>query len=245
MGTYRLMVNGFEVQATFDEKTVSGILMPLLVKLTSMQRTVNRRLIVFLAAPPAVGKSTLAVFLEMLSLQHDCVEPIQALGIDGFHFHQDYILTHTVYRNGVEIPMKDVKGCPESFDVDKLYNAIQDLREKDILWPFYDRRLHDVVENVIEVNRKIVLIEGNWLLLNEGKWADLRGFCDCSIMIRAGENILKDRLIERKIRGGLSAQDAVQFYEFSERHNILRCLNNSNPADIMLQLDEEGRLAAR
>lgn len=241
MDEYHLPVNGFDIRATFSERTVD-VLAPLLIKLTSMQRIKKRRLIVFLAAPPACGKSTLAAFIEMLSLRPGDIEPIQPAGIDGFHYHQDFILSHTVNRDGKEIPMKDVKGCPESYDVQKLRDAILALKDNDIRWPFYNRRLHDVVEDAIDVNRKIVLIEGNWLLLNEGVWSTLKDLCDISIMLRADESMLKSRLIERKIRGGLSAREAAQFYRYSDRPNILRCLNDSASADVTLQLDADGSI---
>jgi putative kinase len=243
MGCYTLLINGFEIQAAFAEEAVSGILLPLLSKLTEMQRRKKSRLIVYLAAPPACGKSTLAAFLEMLSLQNSALEPVQPLGIDGFHYHQAYVLAHTVNRGGVETPMKDVKGCPESYDIEKLIVAMQGIMNQDIQWPFYDRRLHDVVEDAIVVNRKIVLIEGNWLLLNEGKWPVLRNFCNYSLMLHVEESILESRLIERKIRGGLSPKEAARFYTNSDRPNVLRCMDNSACADMTLRLLADGTMA--
>jgi putative kinase len=232
-----LLVNGFEVHATFSEQAVSNIFEPLLHKLTSLQRLKGSRLVVCLAAPPAAGKSTLAAYLEMLSTDCEDAEPLQALGIDGFHFHQDYILSHTVLRAGTQISMKDVKGCPESYNVKKLLEAVRTLKTGDIKWPFYGRRLHDVVEDAVEVNRDIVLLEGNWLLLDEGDWPELRGLCDYSIMLSADESVLKSRLIERKMRGGLSAQQAADFYESSDGPNIARCLEGSTGANLTLRLD--------
>ena len=54
---------------------------------------VYKRQIVFMAAPPAVGKTTLCEFLEYLSKQDQEFTDIQALGLDGFHYHSDYILS--------------------------------------------------------------------------------------------------------------------------------------------------------
>jgi putative kinase len=243
MSIYDLLINGFQVQASFRKEVVSNILLPLLRRLASMQKRLNRRLIVFLVAPPASGKSTLASFLEMLSLQDCALEPVQPLGIDGFHYHQEYILTHTVCRDGSEIPMKDVKGCPESYDIEKLSQAIQAIQCMDIKWPLYDRRLHDVVEDAIDVNKNIVLIEGNWLLLNEADWINLRNYCDFSMMLRAEESVLKNRLIERKQRGGLSREEATRFYSGSDQPNIVRCLRKSANADMTLYVDQNGFIA--
>ena len=41
-----------------------------------------------------------------------------AVGLDGFHYHQDYILTHSVtFQDGRTLPMKQLKGSPETYDV--------------------------------------------------------------------------------------------------------------------------------
>lgn len=235
-----LLVNGFEVRAAFAGETVSGVLLPLLGRLAAMSRQKAGRLVVYLAAPPACGKSTLAAFLEILSRTQAGLEPLQALGIDGFHYPKAYVLTHTVRRDGRELPMKDVKGCPESYDAPKLRDAVSALLVGDSLWPAYDRRLHDVVEGAVAVRDKIVLIEGNWLLLNEGTWAAMKALCDYSVMMRADPELLKARLIARKIRGGLSPGEAERFYEESDGPNVLRCLGNSVRADLALTLRADG-----
>jgi len=235
---YTFPVNGFEVKARYDEQAVEEIFLPLLNTLSCVQREAGRRLIVFLAAPPAVGKSTLAAFLEMLSRQREDLVPLQALGMDGFHHHQDYILAHTVMRNGAEVPMKSVKGAPESFDLEKLARMIDMVRSADLKWPFYDRRLHDVVEDVIPVSADILLVEGNWLLLNMPGWKDLR--CDYSMFIGAKEDQLRDRLIERKMRGGLSREAAAAFYDACDGPNIRLCMENRKGADMNLTLLGDG-----
>lgn len=240
MHTYKLLINGFPVYATFPDAAVQDVFLPLLARLTAMQRASGRRLIVFLAAPPAAGKSTLAAFLEQLSMSHGSLEPLQAVGIDGFHYPTAHIRCHTVCRDGIEVPMGEVKGCPESYDVEKLLDAFTSLKERNILWPAYDRRLHDVVEGAIDVRRNIVLAEGNWLLLEEGPWAGLRALCGFSIMVRANEALLRTRLIARKMQGGLNREEAERFYQNSDGPNIARCLCGSAHADMVLTLADDG-----
>jgi len=235
---YTFPVNGFEVKARYDEKAVAEIFLPLLEKLSRMQREAGRRLVVFLAAPPAVGKSTLAAFLEMLSRSHEALVPLQALGMDGFHNHQEYILAHTVMRAGEEVPMKSVKGAPESFDLERLSDMLCRVRKEDLKWPFYDRRLHDVVEDVIPVSADILLVEGNWLLLDAPGWRALE--CDFSLFIGAEEIQLRDRLIERKMRGGLSREAAEAFYDACDGPNIRLCMGKHKRADVELTLLGDG-----
>ncbi|MCJ7690320.1 MAG: nucleoside/nucleotide kinase family protein, partial [Clostridiaceae bacterium] len=110
-----------------------------------------------------------------------------------------------------------------------------------VKWPIYDRKLHDVVEDQIVVSKEIILIEGNWLLLNEDGWRDLKDYSDYSIFIKADETMLKDRLIQRKMKGRISEEEAIKFYEKSDSRNVRKVLNNSLKADLQLELLRNGK----
>lgn len=229
----RLNVNGFDVDAYFDDESIRSLFLPLLRDLTRRQRELNRRLVVLLSAPPGAGKSTLAAFLEQLSRSDPQLTPVQALGMDGFHFHQDYILSHFIG----DTPMRLLKGTPGSFDVSKLRQALEDLSVNDILFPLYDRNLHDVVEDAIRVTAPIVLVEGNWLLLDRPEW-NLPG--DLRIFIDADEALLNRRLIERKMRGGASLEEAEMHYARADGPNIRLCRECRRHADITLSMIGDG-----
>ena len=234
----QFMINGVPVEAHFEEESVQNVLRPLVEMLLKKAESMNRRMIVLLAAPPAAGKSTLAAFLERLSGGR-----LQALGMDGFHRHQEEILRSTVVRGGQEIPMVRVKGAPESFDVQKLHRTLEQLRAGEALrFPIYDRRLHDVVEDAQEVTGRVLLIEGNWLLFNEGAWAEMIGLCDDSIYVSAAPEQLAERLIQRKMKGGLNRADAEAFYNRSDRRNIERLTEHHHEAQTTLVMIEDGVL---
>lgn len=234
----RLTINGFEDTVHFDDAAISGLFLPILQAISRRQRELGRRMTVFLAAPPGTGKSTLAAFLEQLSRETPGLTPLQALGMDGFHHHQDYILSHTALCCGREVPMRLIKGAPESFDLEKLRQTLSDIRSDSLLWPLYDRRLHDVVENAIPVQAPIVLVEGNWLLLDEPGWSDLPH--DAGIFIHADPEQLRRRLVERKMRGGTSREEAEAHYLRSDGPNVLRCLSRHLPADWTLTMTGTG-----
>ena len=233
-----LLINGFSVEASYDEQAVREIFVPLLCHLKDLHQKSSRRVIAFLAAPPATGKSTLAAFLEKLSTQLNDMPRLQAVGMDGFHYPQTYIAAHTVQRDGKEIPMQRVKGAPESFDVMKLKTALEALRSADIQWPVYDRRLHDVVENALHVTAPIVLVEGNYLLLDAPVWRDLPH--DYAVFIAAEESQLRDRLLERKMRGGATEEEALSHYGTADGPNVRLCLKKHLPADLQLRMTGEG-----
>ena len=247
----KLNVNGFDVSARYFKKDIDNLFLPLIKTLFDMQKAKRDRLIVCLAAPPGAGKTTLSHFLSNLSetgrdmagIQSDKMQHarIQSIGIDGFHYPQEYIEKHSVIIDGKAIPMKQVKGSPETFDLKRLTNSIRLLQENDIRWPIYDRNLHDVVRDAVLVKEKVVLIEGNWLLLDEAGWRDLHSFCDYSIFITAEENMLKERLIQRKIAGGTSPEKAAAFYAQSDGVNVTRVLTNRLASSCELTLTKGGR----
>ena len=233
-----LTANGFSVDARFDDFSVRDHLLPLLREMTLRQKQLGRRLVALLAAPPGAGKSTLAALLELLSRTEPGLTPVQALGMDGFHFHQEYILSHTVLRGGEEIPMRLVKGAPDTFDSEKLRRALEDVKAQNILWPYYDRNLHDVVEDAIEVAAPIALVEGNWLLLDRSGW-DLPG--DMRIFIDADESLLRGRLIARKIRGGSTPEEAEAHFLRTDGPNIRLCRECRRAADLALTMTGDGK----
>ncbi len=237
--TCTLNVNGLTEQAVYNEETVQEVFLPLLRKLTAMWKKKGERLIVFMAAPPAAGKSTLSLFLEDLSKTCDDLHPIQSIGLDGYHYHSDYIASHFVIRNGEKVPMKLVKGCAETFDAEHLREKLKELQRGDTMWPVYDRIIHDVIEDQVRVTGDIVLLEGNWLLLKDDRWKDIRSFADYTIMIRSREEFLKERLIGRKMQGGSSREEAEAFYERSDAANIIRVLEDSQKADYELFAAED------
>lgn len=237
---YKFDVNGFEVQAVYEEENIREIFLPLLCDWTKMKKETGKKVIVFLSAPPGVGKTTLAQFLEYLSRENKETDEIQAAGLDGFHYHQDYILTHEAVIDGKAHPMKDVKGCPETFDIEKLKRKLEELREGPTIWPIYDRKRHDVIEEGIALTKDIILLEGNWLLSTEGPWERLITACDDSIFIYAEEELLKERLVQRKIRGGLSREEAEIFYKNCDGRNVRRLLSHHHQGRVNLEMDGDG-----
>ena len=238
--SYEMTITGLTQQVRYNEDTVKNLFLPFLRELSALQGTVERRIVVFLAAPPATGKSTLAQFLEHLSKEDPMLTNIRAVGMDGFHYPNDYLESHYTLIDGESVPMKSIKGAPETFDVDGLQAKLRAVRRAETKWPVYDRRIHDVRPNVETVDADIILVEGNWLLLKDSRWTDIRILADYSVFIEASPELLKARLIERKIQGGLSPEEAAAFYEASDRRNVERTLKDSGAADEVWIMQEDG-----
>jgi hypothetical protein len=236
---YQTEINGIAVEAEYSSAAIETIFLPLLRELTRQQKEKNRRIFVVLAAPPGAGKSTLLDFLQYLSENTEGITPITTIGMDGFHHYQDYLLTHTTVRNGEEISMVKVKGAPETFDLDLLLERVRLVASgAECGWPLYNRMKHNPQEDAIQVTGDIVLLEGNYLLLDQPGWAKIKNYSDFSIKLTADEDLLKNRLLERKRKSGATPEEAEKFVEFSDMANVRTCLNHSTKADLELYITD-------
>ena len=239
--SHNVLINGLEVNAVYSRDSIEGIFLPLLRKLTKMQKEKGRRVLVLLAAPPGAGKSTLLSFMEKLASEDEQSGEIQIIGMDGFHRRQAYLVSHTVIRDGEEMPMSRIKGAPPTFELEKLTERLKRIAAgENCGWPIYDRRLHDPVDDVITVEGDIVLLEGNYLLLDEPGWRELKDFADFTVLIRADEELLRKRLTDRKAMGMATRQEAEKFVEFSDMRNVRTCLEHSGDADLTLEMTGDG-----
>ena len=241
MVEFRININGIEVNAKYKDRNIQNIFIPLLHNLTNLYKKYNRRILAFLAAPPGAGKSTLAEYLAKLSQELPDIEEIQAIGMDGFHRKQEYLLTHTTIRDGKEIKMVDVKGTPETFDLEKLENAIKGISSgKTCAWPVYDRILHNPVEDAITIEKNIILLEGNYLLLDIDGWDRLSSYSDYTMKILAPLPMIRKKLIDRRTASGHSPETADEFVDYSDMYNARLCMEHYKKADLTLHLNTDG-----
>ena len=90
------------------------------------------------------------------------------------------------------------------------------------------------------MDAEILLVEGNWLLLDEEPWRALRPLADYTIRIDAAPALLRERLIGRKVQGGLPREEACAFYEASDAPNVLRFAAHAGAADEVWQMTADG-----
>ena len=236
----QMNINGLTQEVKFSKTAIEEIFYPFLRKLTELQGLTDRKIIAFIAAPPAAGKTTLAQFLEKLSRENPLFTNIRALGMDGFHYDSEYLKKNKILRDGKEILMNDIKGAPETFDVDAMQIKLREVRQEGTDWNIYDRIIHDVVHNAISVEDDIILVEGNYLLLEDPRWTNIRVLADYTVFVKAAPELLTERLITRKMNTGLTREEAENFYRNSDSKNVERVLKNSARGNETWELQADG-----
>ena len=180
---------------------------------------------VAIAGPPGSGKSTLAANLhEVLPENSSIVVPM-----DGFHF-DDAILNQRGLRPR--------KGAPETFDYAGFEALLKRIRavEPDIAIPVFDRsmELSRAGAAIIGADVKFILVEGNYLLLDEPPWSGLAGQFDFTIFIDVPRFELERRLLERWRDHGKSDEDARAWIASNDMPNVDRVLARRRQADLVI-----------
>lgn len=184
------------------------------------------RFCVALAGPPGSGKSTLAEALGA-ALEARCPGDVAVVPMDGFH-----------YDDGLLVPwgLRPRKGAPETFDTGGLAATLERIRAGDapVAVPVFDRSIEiaRAGARIIEPRHRIVLVEGNYLLLDEAPWRDLARQFDMTIRLDVPEEILRERLIRRWLDYGFAQAEAEAKAEGNDLPNARRVLAASLPATV-------------
>ncbi|WP_404422319.1 nucleoside triphosphate hydrolase [Thalassospira australica] len=189
----------------------------------------DRRLLVAIAGAPASGKSTLSERLHR-HLGGDEAGAV-VVPMDGYHF-DDAILS----ARGL-LPRK---GAPETFDTGGFKRTLEAIRadDDDVYVPVFDRHLElsRGSARCVSQSHRIVLVEGNYLLLNQSPWNQLASLFDLTVFLEVPKDILEQRLIERWLNHGHDPQSARVKASGNDIPNARTVAQNSIPADITISV---------
>ena len=184
------------------------------------------RILVAIAGAPASGKSTLS---DRLCHHLGGDEAGAAVvPMDGFHF-DDAILKQRGLLNR--------KGAPNTFDVgglQRILTALKTETDQDVYVPLFDRRLElsRGSARCISPRHKIILVEGNYLLLGQAPWDRLAPMFDLSIYLDVAEEILRARLIDRWRGFGFDDASALEKALGNDLPNAQIVATMTGPSDI-------------
>lgn len=182
------------------------------------------RLMVALAGPPGAGKSTAAG--ELVAL----IGPgARAVPMDGFHYDDAVLAARGLSAR---------KGAPDTFDVAGFLHLLGRLRaEGEVAIPVFDRALElsRGAAEIVGPADRILVVEGNYLLLQEPPWDRVAGLVDVTVWLDVPEAELDRRLLARWAHYGKTPAAARAWIDGNDMPNIRRTRAGSAPADFVIR----------
>ena len=165
--------------------------------------------VVGIIGPPGSGKSTLAKDLSSaLSVQHKVVP------MDGFHYPQDTLRA---------LGRRERMGASDTFDAAGLAELLTEVarRDKDVVFPEFDRTIEEPVPGsiVVSPDDELIILEGNYLLVNDDTWSTIGSFLDLSVYVDIPEDVRVARLIDRHVTFGKNPTDASEWVHRVDQAN--------------------------
>ena len=182
-----------------------------------------RRLLGITGAPGA-GKSTVAAEVVALVGPRAVVVPM-----DGFHLAQTEL---------ERIGRADRKGAPDTFDADGFVALLARLRTagRTVYAPEYRRDLRNAVAGAIAVPPEVtlVVVEGNYLLLDDHGFGPVAGLLDESWFLALDDDVRLDRLVARHEAFGKSPQAARAWSHGPDENNARLVAATAVRADVVV-----------
>ncbi len=182
---------------------------------------------------PAAGKSVLAKNLSDEINIRTGDDLAAVIPMDGFHLPNNVLIKRGLAK---------VKGSPETFDADsfvELINRLHELPDQSTMSPAYDRKTHNPVKNAITIQpgNRLIIVEGNYLLLNISPWNTIRSKMNEIWYIDTPLKTIKERLFHRHVSGGASKEEAERKVVSVDIPNAELIKKTCSSADKIICLD--------
>lgn len=174
---------------------------------------------------PGTGKSTLAgQVVEVLG------DVAALVGMDGFHLARDQLRQRGLLAT---------KGAPDTFDVPGFVHLLRRLRSGDddvVYAPAFRRDLEEPIAGAVAVRHDtpLVVVEGNYLLVEDGGWGQVRGLLDEVWFLRPDEGVRRTRLVERHMAFGRDREAAEERSGGSDQRNADLVDATRHRADVLV-----------
>jgi pantothenate kinase len=185
------------------------------------------RALVGIAGPPGAGKSTLAERLVT------AVGPAAAwVPMDGFH-----LADAALDRLG----LRDRKGAPETFDGWGYLALLRRLAvetDHPVWAPGFERTLEQPLAGSIPIGSEVRLVvtEGNYLLLDRPPWPQVRAALSEVWYVEADAGVRLERLLARHVEFGKSPAEARAWVDAVDEPNAQLVEQRREAADLIVRL---------
>ncbi len=202
----------------------------LLDRAQSLAGEPGRRRVLGIAGAPAGGKSTLAEWL-VAELERRAPGRTAHVGMDAFH------LGHAVLQARDQV---DVKGAPQTFDPRGYAALLRRIRDTDdtVYAPRFHREIEDSIAHEVEVGPQVRLVvtEGNYLLLSEPPWDQIRPLLDEAWFVHLDDGERRRRLLERHLRYGHPPEEARRRTHGTDEDNARLVAGTAPAADLVVAM---------
>lgn len=187
----------------------------------------THRAILGIAGSPGAGKSTLVEQLAARIRHLRGPQWVAHVPMDGFH------LADAQLRR---LGLLDRKGAAETFDAAGYAYALERVRgeiDADVYVPGFDRELEQPVAAALVVppSARLVLTEGNYLLLDRPAWRRVRRALDQTWFVTTEDRLRVDRLIARHVEFGKTVPAAESWVREVDEANAVLVAATAASAD--------------
>lgn len=154
--------------------------------------------------------------------------------LDGFHLAQAVIDARELSGR---------KGAPETFDGWGFANLVARMTspagDTVVYAPTFDRSIEEPVAGAIPVGPgdSLVIVEGNYLLLEEPPWDRIRPALDLCVYLELNDDARTSRLVERHVRFGKTRTEAERFVRNSDERNAQLIKATRERADVVIRME--------
>ncbi|WP_323097548.1 nucleoside/nucleotide kinase family protein [Intrasporangium sp. YIM S08009] len=175
----------------------------------------RRRAVLGIAGAPGAGKSTLAEALVAEVARMRGAGYVAHVPMDGFH-----LADAQLERLGA----LSRKGAPDTFDADGYAHLLRRLVDEPDAWvyaPGFERTLEQPIAAamVVSPTARLVITEGNYLLLPEARWEAARAATDAVWFVTGDDDVRRSRLVTRHVAFGKDPDVAADWVEHSDEAN--------------------------
>lgn len=213
--------------------SLADLLDELLARLAGLAETTpGPRVLVGIAGAPGSGKSTLATALTTrLAGSLDAWNaPAAHVPMDGFHLADAALEL---------LGIRDRKGAPQTFDAAGYAALLSRIAAGEVVWaPSFARDLEQPLAQVIPVpaSARIVISEGNYLLLPSPAWALARRYFTEVWYCTVDDAVRQERLVRRHIQFGKSPEAARAWVASVDEPNATLIAASRDTADLMIDM---------
>jgi pantothenate kinase len=152
--------------------------------------------------------------------------------MDGFHL-ADVQLDR--------LGLRDRKGAPDTFDVDGYVAALQRLQDepdRTLFVPGFERDLEQPIAAALAIppSARLVVTEGNYLLLTDGGWERVRPLLAEVWFVEVDDAVRRERLVDRHELFGKAPEAARSWVEGVDEPNAGLVRASREAADLVVEL---------